>query len=491
MKPIAVFQAVLLALSLAPQANAQTQSRLVAGASWSSGMPCPDSVRFIYPPSVGGDLGTKPFLPFNKLVDYQCDIPSGAQWLFATAGRSFDAKGRIVADTVWRADNPSEPLRPFERSEYGYAADGRSDTLVKSAWQNGDWQPSQRTTKTYSPSGKPAETLLENRVTGSWARQTRTVWAYDVADSLVSRRSERFWNGQWVQEGLAEWTFDALHRLVRKSVSYSGNQTQTSLWEYDAAGYATLEINIQTNMGSASSDTTTFEYTPAHDSVTILKTQMWGLSERLRQKLSPAGRVTQEWHDNASPAGFEPDYQRFKFYDAAGRVLVDSFLQWDGAAYRPSGLHQFKYTPTGNPLLNTHYLFENGLPKKEQKWEYAYNAYDQLTSDKYFSGQGNVWVLEDWRRYYYEAYEPVSVAQPSVAQPLVLVPNPVSGQILLPNDPDLSGLARIFDVNGRAVWQGRVQPGAVIQLGHLPVGIYVFSLQTGAGSNRVGRFVKI
>lgn len=464
----------------------------MAGASWSSGMPCPDSVRFIYPPGVGGDLDTKPFLPFSRLVDYQCDIPSGAQWLFATAGRSFDAKGRIVADTAWRADNPSEPLRPFERSEYGYAADERSDTLVKSAWQNGDWQPSQRTTKTYSPSGKPIEELLENWGTGGWARQTRTVWAYDVADSLVSRRSERFWNSQWVQETSTEWTFDGLHRVVR-IIATSPLGIVESRWQYDSEGYQILEIRTISDAGGSFSDTTSHDYTPTHDSVTIQTRYFGGAIKQYHQKLNAAGQVVSEWseYDANDGNGFMRESQSFKFYNAAGLLTVDSFLQWDGTAYRPSGLHQFKYTPTRKPLLNTHYLFENGLPKKEQKWEYAYNAYDQLTSDKYFSGQGNAWVLEDWRRYYYEAYEPVSVVQPSVAQPLVLVPNPVSGQILLPNDPDLSGLARIFDVNGRVVWQGRVQPGAVIELGHLPVGIYVFSLQTGAGSNRVGRFVKM
>lgn len=485
------YSLLLVALLSSFQAQAQTtKSRLVAGVSWASWMPCPDSVRYFYLPGMGGDLETKSFLPFRQLVDYQCDLPSGSQWQYALGGRSFDGKGRISSDTIWRANSPNEPLEPDHRLVFGYALDGLADTLTKFLWQNGSWKPTDRTTKFRSPTGKISQELNETwAAPGGWGFESRTVFGYNAADSLVLRRSEQWWNGSWATESLTEWKFDAQNRLIGKSSAFGGT-TQKNIFGYDPEGYKILEINLHSGFSGTSSDTTVFQFTPAHDSVTSLKTNDWGLVERFRQRFSATGRTIQEWHDVAINNDLLPDYQRFKMYNAAGLVAIDSFLGWDGAAYRPSGVHHFEYTADGKTLLQSYYLFENSSPKKEQKWEYAYNAHGQLTTDKYFVGQGNAWFLEDWHRYYYETYEPVAAHQPLAVRPITLSPNPVFEQIWMPNEAGFEGLAQIFSADGRLVWSAQVRSAASIEVAHLPSGLYIFSMQTEA-CQYIGRFLKM
>lgn len=122
------------------------------------------------------------------------------------------------------------------------------------------------------------------------------------------------------------------------------------------------------------------------------------------------------------------------------------------------------------------FVFESGQAKKEQKWEYKFNPYGQLTFKNYATGNplNNTWKVEDWARYHCEEYQPL--AAPEILSPgkIKIFPNPASDFVQIEISKLLPGAElRVFDTQGRPVFsQGETLSGGRF-------GLDVRGLQTG------------
>ncbi len=295
--------------------------------------------------------------------------------------------------------------------------------------------------------------------------------------------------------------------IVEIDTSWSYNRPYVTFYQYDYDASKNMTSYLEFSVES--SDTgNRYWYTNTYDSnnnLVDIYNQYWVAKEH---KFVIDG-LTHIYYTNNRPDSFHAytfGYKKNGIDTVLTRIckyhfspLNDTFVtEYFSIPYKSSpailfhrviNAYDISHNKISMTMLNLDSTLSNYYP---DKFEYTYNSFNQVTSEKYYSMNANGnWVFSHLYRYYYETYEP---GPPFKINDLTLYPSPTKNMLTLKIEWDTAKAftVSIFNIVGQRVMQWDEPPVQLykktIALPDLASGHYFMTVNCGK-QRIVKRFV--
>lgn len=425
-----------------------------------------------------------------------CGFLATAQIVYNTHG---DGSLRLLSDRYREWSTQTFEWDDSDSSAYSYNAQGLESENRKFFSPANVWNYARRKTQTYTPTGKIL--LLIDSNFASAAGSKRSEYAYNANDQETLLTTYRVSSGNWVLEARFQTNYTPFDSIN----VYLTQQYISNVWEN--ASRDVFAYNAQNRDTSR-----TYE---------IWNNNQWKGYTRQIETLNANGSVasvTYQTYDTLS-ASYK-NYSQFTYlYDASNRVISHNTKFWDIAnnSWANSSLSSFSYDANGNleqtlteewdfanlewdlyNLITYTYDTDNKLTKfllqtrNGSSWvniarrSYTYNAQGYITNDFQERWDANTlaWVNYQDMAYYYETNPLFNSITESEKTKLFVFPNPSSSPVTFVNAEKNLPYA-VFDMQGRMIQQGDLQPGTNSIVLNEVKGIYL--LKAGNSTARIVR----
>jgi hypothetical protein len=125
------------------------------------------------------------------------------------------------------------------------------------------------------------------------------------------------------------------------------------------------------------------------------------------------------------------------------------------------------------------------------KGVYKYAVFDLFTKDSNIVGLPDSC---DYTEYYLLSSDSLNLSHVNAVNlnnypGLIIYPNPVARELVVHNTTNRSEPIQIFDINGKILIEKVISGIEVINVTHLPVGVYIYRANNSTGYVQSGRFV--
>jgi len=362
---------------------------------------------------------------------------------------TYDAQNNLLTFLTqnWQNDNWVNDYK----FTYTYDTQNNQLTFLFQNWQNNNWVNNRKDTYTYDTQNNPL-TRLSQSWHGSWVNDIRNTYTYDAQNNLITYLSQG-WYGSWVNSWKDTYTYDAQNNLL------------TSLFQsWENGNWANIYKDIYT-------------YDTQNNRLTLLL-QIW---------------QTDDWANI---------YKYTNTYDMQNNMLTLVIQNWQTDNWVNINKGTYTYD-TQNNLIT--YLsqgwYGNWVNSNKSMWTYDEN--NNGTAVAYW-----VWQDEDWQQgtdflalFYNNMQSHIwayasghkrtatysklmtSIAE-NAAVNITVYPNPTNGQLQMKSYELQVTSISLFDIYGRSMQVPSVSlssPETVIDLSHLPSGLYFVKIYTTVG----------
>ncbi|GAB4492668.1 MAG: hypothetical protein OHK0019_15030 [Saprospiraceae bacterium] len=352
---------------------------------------------------------------------------------------------------------------PLFRSNYTYPS-ANEKVEVNFAFENGAWAPQNRSTLQSDDQERLVSVLAEgyDPETQEYKLDSRIqVFPHGDSPDLIDSAFTYLWDST-----ILDWhiilsirnTFDAQDRLQESlsSIDYFGDPLVfKEIYSYDANGdnhlieeFAVLGDDV---FPSSRTDITYTDHHPIEVTVSLYN----GLD------FFPSSRVNYA-------------------YTLFGAVRLVLSFEWENAINNWKMTERIEYKFDGQQRVSSKETTIDPTSTAERELvHYGYIQDDNLSIEMSFNWDDDLfdWILDNKKHYYYNGL----VSTPFVPNPalsLQIIPNPTVDAIRLTLDNE--AFVQIFSTSGTLVQSQVVQPGQMLNLVDLPVGVYQVTAKQGA-----------
>jgi hypothetical protein len=313
---------------------------------------------------------------------------------------------------------------------YTYDANGNQLTQLSYVWNAtiNKWQNAYSYSYVYDTSNNDIqETVLAwNTTTNKWQNNQKNIYTYDVNSYLV-QKDDSLWNST-----TSKWVY--LSQDIYNN-NVNGNPLTRETYAYNTFGLW--------------QELYKYAYTyDANDNNTITNYSIYNPS-------------TYAWENNA---------QTYQY-------TYDSNSNQTSEIDQVNSVDTNKYQYTYNNSYTTQQLM---LPQwLQQKMPHNHN---QLTSEQIYTYSAGSWIQAGQAQYYYSPILGIPNGINNTSSTSVsLSPNPATDMVQVKwTDDNASLKLAIYTLGGQLVWQQTVSNNAIVSIGNLPAGVYIYNLSNGA-----------
>ncbi len=412
-------------------------------------------------------------------MQYAIDDVTG-DWIIDEKEEFFyDEQGNEVKNIDYAWDSEDSEWEPQRKTENVYNVYGDLTQFVYFNWDtvNNSWLPDLRRISTYDTAQNIIESNYNiwNASTDSWDNYFIRYYGYDSGNNptLVYRM---FWSdnsGVYKKVDRSEFTYD--NGLLSQIIRYDGD-TINDVWvedsktefSYNSSGNRTQNIFYEMESSWQPKYKTEYTYDNAQN---------------------PTLEASFDWDDNQS--SWVPYDKYEKSYDASGNRIEMMYSRWrsntDSWESVSKYNREYDNTVTYSDLIlpgNIYNQAINAFGTIEEVFNHqlvSRSEYDWNSTDDVWDGT----VLE----HFYYTEQTVNIA--SVAKHVLsLYPNPVSNNLHIESDADISAI-RIIDAAGKYVRSENTAGNKeMINLSGLTEGIYFVRLLLSNGETETKRIIK-
>jgi hypothetical protein len=396
-----------------------------------------------------------------------------AQTLSPTAYGDGSLRLQSQRNEQWNSNNLQ-----WDKSDsisYYYNVAGKVSERRTHFFPNNAWNYAYQARYTYTPTGKPLQSVDSNLL--SPVNCDRNTYTYNANDQEILLVNERVSANAWVPQLRYQTTYTAFDsvnvRLTEVNFTNTWENYSRQLHTYNPQNRDTLLTNENWNTN----------------------TNQWRGIDRYTFVLNANGQTataTHQKYDTVSASYKNYDEQTYT-YDASNRLTTSTFKFWNSSTSSWSNSSKYSYAYNANGDLGQVLTEEWDINNLE--WDLyslqtrTYNANNWQTELLFQSRNGSVWANntrvtytynpqgyltqelgELWNTntlvwgnylqyfYWYEGNPLSSIREPEEKTKLFVYPNPTYSPVTFVNaDTDLD--YSIYDMQGRLLNQGRLQPG--------------------------------
>lgn len=424
MKRMKLLFTLALPLILSQDLQAQTSSRLIAEAHWSSTgavfIPV-DSTHFTYSNDRGGDLNH--IQKYDNSNTWYYDTVYHNSWAYS---QTFDANNNIATATSQYWDGTTWIL--YSKTLYSYNSSNQMTSKIMQSWGGSSWQPVSKNVYSYNISGN-----LETDVYHTWDTLT-------LAFVAASQKT---------------YYYDLMNRMINETdQNLTGSPVYTYQWAYTYAdsNVLTIAYNVWDGSGWANNNLVTNAY-DSSDNRTSQLFQYWDAmtSAYVNSSLDLYSNFTsnhmpqtdiRQWWDNTGSGSWVNQMRYMHSYNSFGQLVNTVGESWSLA-----GIFQFAL---GDPKAN--YYYETYTTSNNTAVKHVTNT--NGTANVYPVPAQNVLNVDlKWNQAQAAVISICDVAGRVVAQMNVPVANTFSGSIPVANLANGTYIVRIDGTNGQVVKQ--------------------------------------
>jgi hypothetical protein len=380
-------------------------------------------------------------------------------------------------------------------------------------------------------------TTDSNTVFNKWVNISKYAYAYDGNgnDTLNAYYQWDLTNNVWINTNKDAYTYNANNSDTLDVYSQWSNAQ--SIWvkvyqdqyAYDGNNNDTLDVfsqwdAIATQWNYVSKDVYSYN-TNGNDTLDLYS--QW---DTLTTQWASVGKYTYYYDGNDNDTlnlyaqwdtlskTFLPTEKDVYIYDANGNELSDLFSVFDTTAQQwiPAAQDQYSYDANGNDTLlvsstwdvptatwivnnKTAYTYNNAYasgviayPQPFLNTDFAHQVLTNVATNN----QAGVWLAGNKTQYYYSPYVPTlpaSVASVTAGEVVFsLSPNPTTDLVLIKwtDDSDISLNLTLYNANGKLMLQQTVSNNAILSIGKLPAGLYIYTLSNNTKMLNSGKIEK-
>lgn len=357
----------------------------------------------------------------------------------------------------------------------------------------------------YRNSSRFPETIETYRFSGSqWNMLLRENYSYDSKNNNTFLLRQIWAGNLWTDDTRVIYAYDAgNNRLVAQSQSWNGllwKDLTRSLYEYDANNDRTkwTRQKIQNNAW-LNQLRYVYQYDAARR-LTAQTTLSWNINEGIWENIQlttytynalnqPVEELIKIWKDGA----WAPQLRYISTYGADNRLFDTQKAIWRDASWQLYAKQQYDYDQKGNNIRAAEYNWNGSSWENSTLNECRYDQNNNQVYQRYAMGRSNNWINAQQTFSYYESIVSQTSEAAHEAQ-FSVIPNLSTGIFQIASDQDdLVQQALVSDLNGHAVakMDFDAQAPALLDLTHLPDGLYCLRVRTKHGKQGTRQLVKI
>lgn len=331
----------------------------------------------------------------------------------------YDVNGNITLQVDSQLNPASYSYSKKESRNYN--GNNQVTAITSKRWNIyiNDWFNSRRYQYTYDTAGNSTLLLQENydSTAAAWKSYERYIYIYH-GDNLVDTTLDEYW------------------------VSNSWKSYRRYINTYDANGNKITELAENYNNGTMAWDKNyKTEYTYDANNRVLTKTNS-------------------NW--NAGTSSWDPDSRETNTYNAAGKRTSYITEDWNTGTSSWQGEYKYTYTYNGNNWLtnferqnwNTNLLVWGNSIRTAYTYDNA--GYQTYYLSESWNTNTLAWENSYEQFYYYEAS--ISGIEGLEKERLMVFPNPTNSPVVFVN-ADKNIAYEVYDMQGRLITQGKLQPG--------------------------------
>lgn len=410
-----------------------------------------------------------------------------------------DGSLRLLSDRYREWSTQTFEWDDSDSSAYSYNAQGLESEKRRFFSPANVWNYANRKTQTYTPTGKVL--LLIDSNFASAAGSNRNEYAYNANDQETLLTTYRVSSGNWILEARFQTNYTAFDSIN----VYLTQFYQNNVWEN--AFRDVFAYNAQNRDTSR-----TYE---------IWDNNQWKGYTRQIETINANGtlaNIIYQTYDNTLSA--YKNYSQYNYlYDANNRVIRYTIKFWDApnSSWANSSMTSFSYDVNGNleqtlteewdfanlewdlyNLITNTYDTDNKRTNfliqthNGSTWvnlarrSYTYNPQGYITNDFEERWDANTLAWANYKdmAYYYETNPLFNSITESEKTKLSVFPNPSSSPVTFVN-ADKNLPYEVYDMQGRMIQEGNLQPGTNSIILNEAKGIYL--LKAGNATTRIVR----
>ncbi len=397
--------------------------------------------------------------------------------LFVTAQITYNTHGdgslRLLSNRYKVWSTQTFQWDDSDSSTYNYNAQGWESEIHNFNSPASGWNSFSLITKTYTASGKPL--VLIDSVFASPPGCYRAEHDYNTNDQETLLTTYELSGGNWIFDGRNQTNYTAFDSVNVELTQYHSNNT----WENSSRTIHTYNAQNRDTMRTSEA----------------WKNNQWRGNSRVITPLNSNGQMasaTNQKYDTVS-ATYKNYSQNLYTYTAGNRLATATYQLWNNSISSWVNITKSTYTYDANGNL------ENGLGEswnlQTLEWDlstlntYTYDAGNKLTNLLYQTRDGSLWKnyseviytynaqgyitnyrqqgwdentlawrnYSDWA-YYYEPNPLFNSITETERTKLFVFPNPSSSPVTFVNT-DKNVEYAVYDMQGRMIQQGNLQPG--------------------------------
>ncbi|MGI6341996.1 MAG: T9SS type A sorting domain-containing protein [Bacteroidales bacterium] len=367
----------------------------------------------------------------------------------------------------------------FDLYTFTYDENNNMLTQLYQEWQDG-WVNAELYTYTYNANNSML-TSLSQTWDGAWVNSSNYTYTYDANNNLIIGLDQSWQNNSWVNTFRSTYTYDEnnnmLTLLFQEWLDNDWNNKLKYTMTYDAGN------NMQTKTYQIWDGDwiNSYKYTFTHNANNILVSELyqnwqgdWVNSSKSDYTYDENNNLVSELNQNWQDDWVNSSKYTYT-YDINNNLLTDLYQKWEGNWVNDSK-SDFTYDENNNCTLaersgwisgswqqsdGSLYLYYNNM----KVWRQYYNCYKVTASYAYYS------VLQNNDDNLLNMLPNISI-----------YPNPTCNSFVVDTEGEIN--VKLYNMSGKEVLSKNANGKTVINISHLPNGIY--NVQIFLGNKIVG-----